>query len=254
LRSFFGSLEISKILVPSINIYFWIIYYIVLIGGVYLYRHKEFFERFKNIIKYFVILAIVIGIIILIPKERKFVIHFLDVGQGDSCLIVTPENNTILVDGGNNEFFDCGKNIVGPYLLKNGIIKVDYVIVSHGDADHIGGLFYVLESIDVENVIISYQVNNSRGANSEQSNIEKMLEIINQKHINLVAVNKGDCLKIEEDVTIDILWPDKDNLIKENALNNNSIVCKINYKENSILFTGDIEEIAEKKILQEYRR
>lgn len=126
-----GNLSFSKILCPSINIYFWIIYYIVLVGGIYLYRHKEIFERLKKVIKYFVIIVSIVGIIIIIPKEKDFEIHFLDVGQGDSCLIVTPNNKTILIDGGNNENFDCGKNIVAPYLLKNGITKVDYLIVSH---------------------------------------------------------------------------------------------------------------------------
>ena len=66
-------------------------------------------------------------------------------------------------------------------------------------------------------------------------------------------VEQGDRLKIEKDLYFDILWPSNSKLISENVLNNNSIVCKLHYKNFSCLFTGDIEEIAEKQILQEYK-
>lgn len=65
------------------------------------------------------------------PKKQKLEIHFLDVGQGDCTLIITPKHKTILVDGGNNEGYDNGKNIVVPYLFKNGISQIDYIIISH---------------------------------------------------------------------------------------------------------------------------
>lgn len=115
-----------------------------------------------------------------------------------------------------------------------------------GDSDHIGGLFYILENIKVKNVIISYQA-------KESNNVRKLLNIVKEKKINVIIVNKGDRIKIEEDIFIDVLWPNKDNFILENPLNNNSIVCKIDYGNKSILWTGDIEKSAEKKILEEYK-
>ena len=80
-----------------------------------------------------------------------------------------------------------------------------------------------------------------------------MLEIVNTRKQKLLLVNQGDRINIEKDVYIDVLWPNKEKLIFENPLNNNSIVCKLKYYDFSILFTGDIEEIAEKKILEEYQ-
>lgn len=66
-------------------------------------------------------------------------------------------------------------------------------------------------------------------------------------------VEAGQRIRIEEDLYFDVLWPDSENLIFENNINNNSLVCKMVYRDISILFTGDVEEIAEKAILKEYK-
>ena len=103
-----------------------------------------------------------------------------------------------------------------------------------------------MKELKVKTAIVSKQ-----GEFSE--NHKKFIQIVKQKHIKLIVVEKGDKLKIENDLYFDILWPNNNNFISDNVLNNNSIVCKMYYKDFSILFTGDIEEIAEKQILQEYR-
>ena len=103
-----------------------------------------------------------------------------------------------------------------------------------------------MEKIKVVQVIISKQ-------GEESENYRRFKELVNKKKIKVIVVNKGDRLQIEQDVVIDILWPNNRNLISENVLNNNSIVCKLKYKKFSILFTGDIEEIAERQILKEYK-
>lgn len=103
----------------------------------------------------------------------------------------------------------------------------------------------MIEKLKVEQIIISKQ-----GENSE--NYKKFKEIVKKKKIRVQIINKGDRLQIEKDLYFDILWPDNSKFISENVLNNNSIVCKLYYKDFSILFTGDIEEIAEKQILNEY--
>ena len=103
-----------------------------------------------------------------------------------------------------------------------------------------------MEKLKVNQVIISKQ-----GEDSE--NYRKLKEIVKEKKIKVQVVNKGDRLKIEKDLYFDILWPNNEKLISENILNNNSIVCKLNYKTFSCIFTGDIEQIAEKQILMEYK-
>ena len=115
-----------------------------------------------------------------------------------------------------------------------------------GDSDHIGGLFYILENMKVKNVVISIQ-------KEEYGNIKRLFNILKERKINLIVVSKGDVLKIENNLYFDIIWPDRSNLIADNSINNNSLVCKLNYKKFSMLFTGDIEKIAEEKILLEYK-
>lgn len=139
-----------------------------------------------------------------------------------------------------------GKQVLMPYLLNRRVMILDYIIISHFDFDHIGGLLYIMENMRVKNVIVSRQP-------EESVNYAKFIEIINSKKINVIVVNEGDRIKISKDIYFDILWPDSKNFVSENALNNNSIVCKLNYKSFSILFTGDIEEIAEKRILDKYK-
>ena len=87
----------------------------------------------------------------------------------------------------------------------------------------------------------------------DSENYKSFKEIVKNKKISVTVVNKGDKLYIEKDLYFDILWPNNEKLILENALNNNSMVCKLHYKNFSMLFTGDIEEIAEEAILQEYK-
>ena len=98
----------------------------------------------------------------------------------------------------------------------------------------------------VENVVISDQ-------KEKYKNIEKLFSILNKRNINLIVVNMGDIIKIVDNLYFDILWPDKSDLISYNSINNNSIICKLNYKNFSVLFTGDIEKIAEEKFLLEYK-
>ena len=247
----FSTIHTTTPSIIVVGIYYMLLYIIIR----YSYKNKYSFYRMINKKKYtevvkkpIVILVIVVLIIVSFVKKlpNDFRIYFIDVGQGDSCLIVTPNNKSILVDGGEGggEGYDYGKNVVFPYLLDRGIKELDYMIISHFDSDHVGGLFYVLENIRVKKVVISIQ-----GENSE--NLERLRKIVKKKKQKVIVVKKGDNISIERDVSLKILWPRAQNMIKENILNNNSMVCKLSYKNFSMLFTGDIEE-AEKDILKEY--
>ena len=204
----------------------------------------RYYQNRNKVLSTILIIFYILFTLNFIPKNLK--IYFIDVGQGDSCLIVTPHNKKILIDGGGNENYDIGKNTLIPYLLARRIKRIDYIIISHFDTDHVGGILTVMEELSVGKVIISKQ-----GEDSE--NFQKFNDIVREKKIKVEVVNKGDKLKIEKGLYFDIVWPNFSKIVSENVLNNNSIVCKLNYKNFSMLFTGDIEKIAEKCILQEYK-
>lgn len=77
--------------------------------------------------------------------------------------------------------------------------------------------------------------------------------MVKEKNIKIQVVEAEQRIKIEKDLYFDVLWPISENTISENIINNNSLVCKMVYKNFSCIFTGDIEEIAEKAILEKYK-
>lgn len=104
-----------------------------------------------------------------------------------------------------------------------------------------------MQEIKVNNIIIGKQYKSSE-------NYEKFIKIVKEKKINVKIVKEGEKVSIEDNLYFDIIWPFSDNMISDNSINNNSLVCKLNYKNYSMLFTGDIEAIAEKAILKKYSK
>lgn len=154
------SLPFSKIYVKTPNVFTIIAYYSVLAIAIYLIRcrsrdnlcpirkgrrfEKILLNKLKNkklpkkLIAITLIIIFIFQIIKILPSTLK--IYFIDVGQGDSTLIITPNHKTILIDGGGserNESYDVGKNTLLPYLLDRGITKLDYIFISHFDSDHV---------------------------------------------------------------------------------------------------------------------
>ena len=109
-----------------------------------------------------------------------------------------------------------------------------------------GSILYLLQEIKVRNVIIGKQFEDS-------INYQKFIKIVKEKKMKVYVVEVGQKIKIEKDLYFDVLWPSSNKVISENNINNNSLVCKMMYQKFSMLFTGDIEEIAEKEILEKYK-
>lgn len=121
-------------------------------------------------------------------------------------------------------------------------MKIDYVLISHFDTDHCGGILTIMEKVKVKNIIISEQAEHSE-------NYERFKKLMIHKRIRLIEVKKGDKIKIGRYSEFKILFPTS-RLLSENPLNNNSIVTQFNYNNFKMLFTGDIEKLAEQQILK----
>ncbi|MCI9064143.1 MAG: hypothetical protein HFJ17_06035 [Clostridia bacterium] len=103
-----------------------------------------------------------------------------------------------------------------------------------------------MENLKVNNAVIGKQFEDS-------DNYKRFVKIIEEKNIKVRVVQAGEKFEIEKDLYFDVLWPDSNSVITDNVLNNNSLVCKLMYKNFSVLFTGDIQKIAENAILQKYQ-
>lgn len=101
-----------------------------------------------------------------------------------------------------------------------------------------------MQEIKIKNIIIGKQFEDS-------DNLQELLKIAKEKKSKVKIVEAGEKIKIENNLYFDVLWPKVSEKVNENILNNNSLVCKLGYNKFSMLFTGDIEEIAEKQILQD---
>lgn len=238
-----SKIPFSSITIRTPYIFEIFIYYIIL----YLvFNYAKIKPYFKKLVVIILIAILIANSCIHVQNHGKMIIYFIDVGQGDSTLIRTAKNKTILIDGGGSEnsSFDVGEKTLLPYLLDRKITLLDYVVISHFDTDHCGGILYLMEHIKVKNIIISKQ-------GKESGNYNKFKNIVLDKGISVIFVKKGDKIKIDNETYMDILFPGN-NLISDNILNNNSIVTKICYNNFSILFTGDVEEIAENEICSQY--
>lgn len=163
--------------------------------------------------------------------------------SGDSTLIITPMQKKILIDGGgslNRENYDVGKSVLLPYLLDRNISCLDYVFISHFDTDHYGGLLYLMENVKIKTLIFLKQ-------EKESQEYKEVMEIVNQKKIKIRTLKAGDKIELEKDIMIEVLYPINE---KFEDQNNNSMVLRLKYGEFKMLFTGDIEQKAEKDILE----
>lgn len=158
------------------------------------------------------------------PSSNEMRVHFINVGQGDSILIQSPNGKAMLIDGGIK---GEGDNVVA-YIREQGVSKLDYVVATHPDADHIGGLISVLNSISIENFIDSGKVHTSQ-------TYEQMITLIGDKNISYIVPTIGQQIALDDELDITVLNAD------ESASDNNeaSIVLKVSYGDISFLLTGD---------------
>ncbi|MBC8256972.1 MAG: DNA internalization-related competence protein ComEC/Rec2 [Candidatus Marinimicrobia bacterium] len=163
---------------------------------------------------------------------------FLDVGQGDACIIENGEQ-TILVDAGYAGFGkDYGKWVVLPYLKHRGIEKIDLMVMTHPHADHIGGLETLLKNITIREIWDTHN-------DFESSIYDRILVGAEQNKSTIRYPKPGEIYQLGE-MHITVLFPDSLIANKMKNINNASIVFRLDYQDHSILFTGDAEIQAER--------
>lgn len=169
-------------------------------------------------------------------------VYALDVGQGDSLLIVTPEKKVILIDSGPNK---SGERVVA-FLREKGLSNIDLLVASHPHADHIGGVRDVLNAIPVKNFLDS-------GQEHPTATYTKMLETVKEKVGKLTIAKAGQKFNLDNGITISVLGPRLPWLtnVSGSEINANSVILRLDYGKFSMLFTGDSEDETEARLIED---
>lgn len=242
-----GSAPFSYIYLPTPGL-LQVVAYFSLILFLFHLNHRLWRKRFV-----FIFLLCLNGIVwkaaIWNNADKLTWIQF-DVRQGDAALLHLPRGKTVLIDGGNQTpYFDNGERVIAPYLRRKGIRYLDAVILSHPHNDHVGGLVYIVNHFKIGQILTA-------GTSFSSRLHHEFLEQIQNKQLNLRIVSAPDSLITFPGVQLTVLSPQNENLasesIKKNSVNNQSLVIRILYGKNQILFMGDAEQEAEKSILSHH--
>lgn len=178
------------------------------------------------------------------PSGDELQVHVLNVGQGDSILIIAPGGKTVLVDAGVP---GSGK-VVMDALKRYGVKQIDLMVATHAHADHIGGADEVLKAVKVTTVLDSKVPNATK-------NYEDFLAAIKQTGANYVGATPGQKFDLGGGAALNVLAPIqpffKQSEIRSggNEPNANSVVARLDYGDFSLLLTGDAEAETEERIM-----
>lgn len=178
---------------------------------------------------------------------------FLDVGQGDAALVRFPDGTTMLIDAGGRprfdeplgfvegaairaERFDIGDRVVAASLLAQGCSRLDWLVATHGDVDHVGGCEAVTRRLVVGRVVI--------GAGADEPE-QRVAARAGRRGIDVAEISAGDAFEIAG-ARLEVLWPPADGP----SGNDGSLVLRIVFGERAILFTGDLEHAGETGLLR----
>ena len=201
----------------------------------------------------FIIILIIFGILFLYIANKnglltlltddgglngEFAVHFIDVGQGDSMLIQSPDNEFILIDTGENDQY----NKLSGYLEHFNVTDFKYVIFTHPHSDHIGSAYNIVRDYGIKTLIMPSVVNNIKTFDKLVSEIEIKVD---DGDLELLEPERGASYEFGGAEFV-ILAPSSKEY--EN-LNNYSVVIELKYGKTKFLFTGDIEKESENEII-----
>src|SRR5215471_1957409 len=227
-------------------------------------------QAYRSLVSAIVLALLVVTINRPFPAGAtgKLSVYFLDVGQGDSALVVFPRGSTMLVDAGGeihigqprgssmyrdlaesqsdedglekdieDNSAGIGEVVVSRFLWSLGLRKLDYALATHAHEDHIGGFQEVLRNFRVGELLVGH---------SPRSDYEfdHLIRRARQEHVRVASVSQGDKLTIDG-VEVQVLWPPRGG---ENSGNDDSIVLDLKYRSASFVLAGDIEQEAERQL------
>ena len=180
-------------------------------------------------------------------NNKEMQVHFIDVGQGDSALVITPHGRAFMVDtGGVREgSYDIGSRVDVPYLLHYGVEKLDYIFLTHAHDDHAGGVKGILTKIPVGAIGIGHEGAGDYLQTFGTGELGKIKKL-------LVPLQEGTSIELDG-VRIDMLYSPESRKVQKSQLqatgNEFSNLIRVSYGEASFLFTGDLIAEQEQQVL-----
>ncbi|HEY2496914.1 MAG TPA: ComEC/Rec2 family competence protein [Candidatus Angelobacter sp.] len=180
-------------------------------------------------------------------EGRKLEITAIDVGQGDSLLVVSPEGRTMLIDGGGSigpvhGEFDFGEDVVAPYLWSRGLERLDVVALTHAHGDHIGGLPHIIQDFQPAELWV--------GINPDTLALRNLLATAAAHHVTVQRHVAGDALEWGG-ASVRVLSPPADWKPKSQPKNDDSLTLLLRYGNTSALLAGDLEKKMERFVATE---
>lgn len=177
-------------------------------------------------------------------------VTFIDIGQGNATFLEFPNGKNLLIDGGgfrSTSGFDVGQNVLEPFLRHRKVAAIDTIILTHGDYDHVGGLFYIVQNFKVRQVWLPDFA-------SKES--QAFMECMSTAGVKYEFIHQGEQLPLAPGYTAEFYNPPaditKDYLRKKPDVNDCSLVFKIWCDDYSLLFTGDISKQVEAYLVDKY--
>ena len=176
------------------------------------------------------------SIIISIRTHSDMRMTFISIGQGDSILIES-RNLILTIDGGSSSNTSNGQYIMSPHIKSRAIGHIDYAFITHADSDHTNGIIYLLESeneVNIYNLVFPITA-------TDDFKFNKLKDLATSRNVNIIYMKEGDRKHLKEEYMITVLSPNEGSLkSKKRDENEMSLTFRLDYKNHSALFTGDI--------------